>query len=316
MTTLRRMEYFVAVAESGSFSQAALMLNVTQPGLSQQIQQLEGDLGARLIDRLPRTAVLTEAGRVYLPEARVALQAAARASRAVATLMSGGQGDLEIATVTSVAAGVLPEAMSRWRGQFSNISVRLYEYGHGDNLENDVYGGKADLAIGPIPRDWKGPTVSLGFEEFVVVVSPDDRLTGRGAIDIADLADRPWVLFESSSELSDITTIVCRDAGFAPASTLRTSQVQTGIRLAAAGLGPVLVPDNVIPADLGAAVLRLKQPYRRELAAYARSDFSPTSQAFVELMELTPHLSNPSLPSAHLRSTQWMSSWIGIPPEE
>jgi DNA-binding transcriptional LysR family regulator len=283
--TLRQMEYFVAVAENGSFSQAALMLNVTQPGLSQQIRHLEREVGARLIDRLPRTAVLTEAGRVYLPEARLALLAAQRGSRAVAALASGVQGDFEIATVTSLAAGALPEMISRWHRRFSNIAVRLFEYDHRDQLEAEMHGGKADLAIGPMPRDWKGQAVSLGLEEFVVVLSLDDPLAGRGTIDVTELADRPWILFDPSSGLSEITTIVCRAAGFAPISTLRTSQVQTGIRFAAAGLGPVLVPDNVVPSDLGPAVLRLKHPYRREIAAYARSEFSPTCETFVAMLE-------------------------------
>lgn len=66
--TLRQIEYFVAVAECGSFSRAAQKLNMSQPGLSQQVQQLERELGARLIERLPRTAVLTDAGQAYLPE--------------------------------------------------------------------------------------------------------------------------------------------------------------------------------------------------------------------------------------------------------
>ncbi|WP_297539935.1 LysR family transcriptional regulator [Amycolatopsis sp.] len=109
------MEYFVAVAGSGSFSWAAEQLNVSQPGLSQQLRQLEREVGARLIDRLPRSVVLTEAGRVYLPEARAALLAASRARRAVQASVSGLAGDLEIATITSIAAGVLPTALRQWR---------------------------------------------------------------------------------------------------------------------------------------------------------------------------------------------------------
>ncbi|GAA3593895.1 LysR family transcriptional regulator [Kineosporia mesophila] len=284
--TLRQMEYFVAVAENGSFSQAALMLNVTQPGLSQQIKHLEDEVGARLIDRLPRSAVLTEAGRVYLPEARVALQAANRASRAVSRLLSGGEGDIEIATLTSIAAGDLTRTLARWHQQYPAVALRLIEYRRNHQMENEVRDGKADLAIGPLPAHWKGPVMHLGTEEFVVVVAPDDPLIGPDPVDVVQLADRPWVLFDGDSGLSEITTLVCRAAGFAPSSTLTTAQIQTGVRFAASGLGPVLVPSSLVPPELAGCVLNLIHPYRRQLAAYSRSAFSPVTEAFIGLLDL------------------------------
>jgi DNA-binding transcriptional LysR family regulator len=286
--TLRQMEYFVAVADTGSFSRAAAQLNVSQPGLSQQLQQLERELGARLIDRLPRSVGLTEAGRAYLPEAREALRAASRARRAVQAATSGTAGDLEIATITSVAAGLLPTALRRWRRRFPRVTARLIEYHHRDALEADVEAGRADLAIGPTPLAWKGTRIDLGAETFVVVLAGDDPLADRATVDLTRLAHREWVLFDRDHGLADVTASICGEAGFTPVGALRTSQVDTGVRLAAAGLGPVLVPANVVPAGLDAAVLRLRDPFRRELSAYARGSLSTTARAFVDLIEVEP----------------------------
>ena len=80
--TLRQMEYFVAVAECASFRLAAEQMNVSQPGLSQQIQQLEREIGAQLLGRTPRVVRLTEAGRAYLPYARIVLRDARQARQA------------------------------------------------------------------------------------------------------------------------------------------------------------------------------------------------------------------------------------------
>ena len=278
----------MAVADSGSFSRAADQLNVSQPGLSQQLRQLEREVGATLVERLPRSVVLTQAGRAYLPEARQALLAASRALRAVQAAVSGTVGDLEIATITSIAAGVLPDALRQWRRSFPHVTARLIEYRHRDALEADVEAGRADLGIGPTPAHWKGTQQKLGVESFVVIMSSDDPLANRATIDIAQLAGRDWVLFDHDHGLSEVTAAICREAGFTPVAAMRTSQVDTAVRLAAAGLGPVLVPDNVVPDGLDAAVLRLRTPFRRELSAYARGPLSMTARAFVDLIELRP----------------------------
>ncbi|MET7394124.1 LysR family transcriptional regulator [Dactylosporangium sp. NPDC005572] len=287
--TLRQMEYLIAVADTGSFSRAAQALNVSQPGLSQQVRQLEREVGAVLIERLPRMALLTPAGRAYLPEARRAVAAATQARRAARATAEGVAGDLEIATVLSVAAGVLPRSIARFHRRHANVVIRLSEYRHNTTLQKEFLHGTADLAVGPEPEDWDGPAVDLGTEEFVIVLPRSDPMAAdHGVIDVADLADRDWVLFERHNGLSEITEQVCRAAGFSPRGVLHTTQVSAGVRLAAAGLGPMMVPDNVVPTDLDAAVMRMKQPFHRRLSVYGRSEFSPLAQAYIRVLCNTP----------------------------
>ncbi|MEV0074321.1 LysR family transcriptional regulator [Amycolatopsis sp. NPDC050768] len=282
------MEYLIAVAETGSFSRAAESLNVSQPGLSQQIKQLEREIGAVLVERLPRLACLTPAGRAFLPDARRAVTAARQAKRA-AVATDTGSGDLEIATVLSVAAGVLPASVAEWNKRAPGATIRLFEYTHADRLAKDVANGVADLAVGPTPVGWEGPVVPLGAEEFVVVLPPHDPVAEHGGvIDLEMLADRSWVLFDRQNGLSDIVEGLCRAAGFVPRGVLHTTQISAGVRLAAAGLGPMIIPDNVVPPELRAPVMRLRKPFRRPLSVYARMTFSPLAQGYVDVLRNTP----------------------------
>jgi DNA-binding transcriptional LysR family regulator len=217
------------------------------------------------------------------------LAAAQQARRAAKATLGGDSGDLEIATVLSVAAGVLPRSIARFHRRHPDVAIRLFEYSHANTLQEEFADGTADVAVGPEPAGWTGPCVSLGTEEFVVVLPRNDPMASPdGVIDVADLADRDWVLFERKNGLSEITDQVCRACGFTPRGVLHTTQVSAGVRLAAAGLGPMIVPDNVIPRDLDAPVMRMKQPYRRKLAVYGRTGFSPLAAAFAQVLAGTP----------------------------
>ncbi|HEY2636007.1 MAG TPA: LysR family transcriptional regulator [Solirubrobacteraceae bacterium] len=283
--TLRQLSYFVAVVEEGSITRAAKRLHVAQPSLSQQLRELERFLGGELIERLPRATRLTSLGRQFEPHAREVLMAAQRAERVVREALTQPSGELEIATVRSIAVGILPSSITRWRAAHPDSTVRLFEFGHRDVLEDRVRSGLADLAIGPRPREWAGPLESLGWEEFVVVLPTADAAAVDGAsIALEELRDRDWVLFEPSHGLSDVAGFACGAAGFVPRAAVQTAQVDAAVRLAAAGLGPALIPRDAVPIDLEAHVRSLDPPLARELAAYARKEFTPMATAYLELL--------------------------------
>lgn len=282
---LRQLECFVAVVEEGSFTRAARRLGIAQPSLSQQIRTLEEELGGALVERLPRGIAVTPAGRALLADARVALLASERGARSARAALGLESGELEIATVLSMAVGLLPRTIRVWHERYPQVTIRLHEYRHRRLLEEAVRGGVADLAIGPRPLDdWEGPLVRVGWEEFVLVLAPSDPLADRKAIRLEDLADREWVLYHPDHGLAGIVEETCRRAGFVPRGTVRTSQAEGAARLAAAGLGPALVPDNIVLPGLDGAVLRLEPPVTRELVAYTRAEWSPTAAAFAELV--------------------------------
>ena len=154
---LRQLEYFIAIAEEGSFRAAAERVRVAPPSLSQQIRVLEAELGGPLLERLARGSRLTPAGRALLPEARAAVLAARRGGRAARAALDLEQAELEVATVLSLAVGLLPTAIERLYLAYPGIAVRLHEYIHGDELARAVADGVGDIAVGPAPPDREGP---------------------------------------------------------------------------------------------------------------------------------------------------------------
>src|SRR5438093_5583382 len=190
---VRQLACFVAVVEEGSFTRAAQRIGVTQPSLSQHIRALEEELGGAVLERHPRGISLTPAGRSLLPEARAAIRAVERGRRAARSALALEAGDLEIATVLSMAVGLLPRYIRLWRERHPDVGVRLHEFRHRSLLEEAVEQGVADFAIGPLPlRVWEGPLEQVSWEEFVVVAPPGDPLAARRRVRLEELADREW----------------------------------------------------------------------------------------------------------------------------
>src|SRR3954451_23091738 len=152
--TLRQLEYLVAVIDEGSFGRAALALYVSQPTLSIQVRALEDEIGGGAAggpprERLPRGVRPTATGEAMLPAARAALAAAARARRSARMVLGLEAGELEIATVGTVALGLLPPVLRRWRARPPARTVRLHEYRDAVTLADAVAQGGPDLGIGP-----------------------------------------------------------------------------------------------------------------------------------------------------------------------
>jgi DNA-binding transcriptional LysR family regulator len=280
--SLRQLEYFVTVVDEGSFTRAADVLHVSQPGLSHQILALERQLGGPLLERLPRKIRLTPAGRTVLPHARASLAHAQRVSSAAKRASGVVAGELHIGTLFSISVGVLPAALAALRHDYPEIRAHLVEFRHTHDLIAAMDAGLADLAVGPVPLEWEGPVLPIGVEEFVLVGAPgDDSLAGRSHVRLADLADREFVHFTAHSGLSDHLNQACAEAGFQPKISLRTEQGPSAINMARAGLGLTLVPSNIIPPGFDGLVLRPDPPVNRELCVYTRVRPDPVTAAFV-----------------------------------
>jgi DNA-binding transcriptional LysR family regulator len=294
--TLRQLEYFVTVVDEGSFTRAAQLLHVTQPGLSHQIQALERELGGPLLERLPRRVRLTPAGRTALPHARASLAHAERTSSTARRASGVETGELHIGTLFSLSVGVMPGALRVWRRQYPELQAHLVEFRHTDDLLATMEAGGADVAVGPTPPAWDGPVREIGVEEFVIVASADTNLpSDPPRVRMADLADHDWVHFTAPSGLAGILDQACQSAGFAPRVSVRTEQSTSALNLVAAGLGIGLVPANVIPPHFAGILLRPDPPVRRPLSVYTRVRPDPITAAFVaaiadETLVMPPHI--------------------------
>ncbi|OBC04737.1 hypothetical protein A5784_12290 [Mycobacterium sp. 852013-50091_SCH5140682] len=278
--TLRQFQYFVAIVDEGSFTRAAHRLYVAQPSLSKQLSALEREVGAPLIERLPRGIRLTAAGRAFLPEARAAIHSEERARRAARMARDLTSAEIEVATVMSIAVGILPGTIQLLSNAHPGVTVKLHEYRHSALMEDEVRGGVADLAIGPAPKQWDGLIETLGWEELVLVLPAGDPLLGcADPVDLRRLADRRWVLPDETAGLAGLVISACESCGFVPSAIVRSAQVEALERLAAAGLGPTMLPSNVVSPEFRPLMRRVRQPVSRELAVYTRSDWAPGGDA-------------------------------------
>lgn len=280
--SLRQLEYFVAVVDTGSFTQAAADLHVSQPGLSNQIMALERQLGGPLLERLSRGVRLTPAGRIALPHARASLAHAERARTGALRAAGLDAGELHVGTLYSLSVGVLPDALRAWRTSYPDVAVRLVEFRHTDDLIEAMQAGRADVAVGPTPPGWEGPMREIGAETFWLAGPPDAGPLTRPTVELSELAEADWVHFTQPSGLADILDEACRAAGFTPHAAVRTEQSSSALNLARAGLGVTLVPGNVIPPNFDGSLAEPRPPVQRPLSVYTRTRPDPITAAFID----------------------------------
>jgi DNA-binding transcriptional LysR family regulator len=121
---------------------------------------------------------------------------------------------------------------------------------------------------------------------LVVVLPASDPLAkNKRPVALEELAERDWALFGPHHGLSELILDTCARAGFAPRRTVQTGQVAAASHLAAAGLGATLIPSNVVPIGLNAAIRSLKPPLARQLVALTRQDWSPLAAAFLDVLK-------------------------------
>ncbi|HKG37502.1 MAG TPA: LysR family transcriptional regulator [Conexibacter sp.] len=268
---LRQLEYFVALAEHGSFTRAAEACHVAQPSLSQQIRGLEAELGGELVARQTRGIALTEAGRAFLPEAKDAVNACNRAREAAQRTFQLFPDTVDIATVRTLAMQVLPQSIERWYREHPDFRIRLHEFSTAVHVEQAVDGSTRLIGLAPAPGDWDGPMRRLGWDGLVAILPADDPLPPGEPVALDDLRELGWVLFERAHGLRAVIDAACAQAGFEPRAIAETGQVETAIRLAASGLGVALAPPHTVPIELRPAIRPLRNPIVWEVAAYARA---------------------------------------------
>jgi LysR family transcriptional regulator, cyn operon transcriptional activator len=191
---LRHLRYFLAVAEASHFTRAAAKLHVTQPTLSHQIRQLEGQLNLPLFDRVGRRIKLTAAGELLLPHARRVLHELEEAQAALGELHQLKRGQLRVGIMQTVNACVIPEIVSRFSAAHPGVRVTCSDMAV-DDVESGLESGKLDLGISFMPAiraSLEGER--LFTEELVFVARPSHPLAHRRSIKIRELATVPLVL--------------------------------------------------------------------------------------------------------------------------
>ena len=240
---LRHLKYFVALGEALHFRRAAERLSIAQPALSQQIQQLERELGVRLLERTQRRVSLTDAGIVFLEHARATLAEAAEAIRLARLAGRGEVGHLGVGAVTSALYGIFPDVVRVYRERYRDVHLTLHEL-HGDEQTRALRSGRIQVSFLRPPVDEAGIEVrTITREPWVIAMPADHRLAKRLRVPLKALAGESFVGFprELSPVLYDQLISMCQQAGFSP-RIVQEAHMQTIVSLVAAGIGVALVP--------------------------------------------------------------------------
>ncbi|MGI5498978.1 LysR substrate-binding domain-containing protein [Lentzea sp. CA-135723] len=287
---LRHLRYFVAVAEERHFGRAAERLHMAQPPLSQQIQQLEAELGVTLLRRTTRKVELTEAGTVYLDRARAVLSAVDDAGAEAVRVAEGRQGRLVVGCVGSATYSLLPAFARVLRDELPAVDfVFRGEMLAPDQLES-LLARRIDLALLRPPVEHPDVRVrTLRRDGFIVALPDGHRLAGRRRLKIEDLRDEDLIVHaaQGRSVMHGIVADLCRAAGFAPRIRHEVAETSTLVTFVASGLGVAVVPQPV--AELGVPGTTYRPLAGRDgidlMAAVRADDDSPVLARALGLLE-------------------------------
>ena len=287
---LRHLKYFVAVAEELHFGRAAKKLNIAQPPLSQQIKDLEEELGIKLFDRSKRNIQVTAAGSHFLKEAKQVLLHVQQAATTAKRIHGGKAGHLVIGFVGSVIHTFLPEGLRLFRERFPEVELSLHEMNTTEQLMS-LHAKKIDVGfLYTDAHDSRLVCKTLTMAPLLAVLHNNHPLSGRRSVHIKQLAQEPFIANTRSSEpvVRDAFISLCHSAGFSPRIEQEAGQVQTVLGLVASGMGVCLLPDFIKNIRRpGVQFIPLSgSPPEVNLAVVWRSDnTSALVKSFVNLIE-------------------------------
>jgi DNA-binding transcriptional LysR family regulator len=239
---IHQLRYFVAVADEGSFSRAAAKVRVAQPSLSQQIRKLEGEVGQPLFDRLPRSVVLTEAGRCFIDYARKILASIGDARRCVDELKDEVAGRLAVGAIPTIAPYVLPELVVTFQKHYPEVTLEIIE-DVTEGMTRRIEAGELDVALASTCQ--QSPTLrreSLGNEPLLALVPEGHPLAKKTLVELDDLKSQRFLLLHEMHCLSQQVHHLLEFRRLRPEIALAGSQLSTIANMVAASIGISIVP--------------------------------------------------------------------------
>ncbi|GAA4557601.1 LysR family transcriptional regulator [Planotetraspora kaengkrachanensis] len=272
----------MALVDTGSVTKAAAALYMSQPALSHQIAALERELGTRVVERLARGVRVTAAGHATAAEARVALQAAARAVRVGHEVGAGVAGRLRIACAETMTVWLLVPVLRQWCSERPAVRLDLMEFTSADRMVDHLMAGEADLVIGPRPTGTSAHVEVLGQEEMVVVAPEDHPFAARPSVPVADLASEPFVHYDQGNGMAVWIDQFAASHQVTFTPVLRTRSPRTAAQLAGAGMGVTIVPASALIACPYGVVRSMDPQVRRDVVAIMAAPADSLARRFVE----------------------------------
>ncbi|KXC44300.1 LysR family transcriptional regulator [Pseudomonas aeruginosa] len=289
---LRHLRYFIAVAEELHFGRAAERLGISQPPLSQQIQALEEEIGARLFERANRRVELTDAGRLFLDESRQVLAQVDKAVLLARRAHLGELGELKIGFTSSAPfTSTIPSSIHAFRKAYPDVHLDLQEMSSRQVLKALLEESLQVGVIRPLALPDAVHWVELFREPLVAVLRADHPLAAgsEDGLAIAALAEEPFVFFPRSygTGLYDQVIALTRQAGFSPRIAQEASEAMTIIGLVSAGLGVSILPASFRRTRVDGVVYRTLSDPEATTAVWLvrrQNEGSPLALSFIDLV--------------------------------
>ncbi len=252
---LRQFGVLLAIAETGSLAAAARELSVSQPTVAHHLDRLEATVGATLVHRGPRGALLTDIGRALVPQVEAIMDRASSAVSEARDLAASGLATLRVGTFSSAGGVLLPAAIGEVRRR-TQVRIELREAETIDLL-SDIGAGALNVALVyndsaeplAIPDGWAA--TALGWDRYLLAVPSEDP-RAADSVSIADFADDGWILSQLADPAADRDLLIAAGVtGFTPRPVLRTDDFHVALGFVAAGLGVTMIPQLALEARAG-----------------------------------------------------------------
>ncbi|MDD2705697.1 MAG: LysR family transcriptional regulator [Acidocella sp.] len=292
MLELRHLKYFAAVAKEQNIGRAALSLNISQPPLTRQIQQLEKLIGAPLFIRSMKGVELTAAGQTLYADAKSILSLADLAVERTRRAARGKLGRLDVGIFGTGMFDIVPRVLLKFRNAFPDVDISLHTMTKEEQVEALR---QRRITIGFNRLVAKYPDIRsrvVMWERLVVGVPRSNKLADLEEISITDLAGQPLVLFPATSHpnFSDFVAHQCRKHGFIPQVVQEVGDAVTGVALVASGFGVCIVPDSATHFKASGVVyvpLKESPPTMLDVSClYLQDDPSPILREFLRVLEV------------------------------
>ena len=252
----KQLRSFIEVVHRGGFTQAAQTLHISQSAVSKQVAQLEQDVGQPLLERQASQLHLTAAGRIVLERGEALLRQRQALLSELDDLSQMGRGELRLGLPMLGSDALFAGLFAEYRRRHPNIAIQLLE-GGSRNIEQAVRSGELELGGSLTPSDEAFDYQPFCNEPLDALLPVGHALAGEDRVDLQQLADTPFLLYQRSFVLNDRLLKACQQQGFTPKEGGRSGQADFLAALVAAGQGVGLLPRVVAKALERPGVVRL-----------------------------------------------------------
>ena len=287
---LRLLRTFKAVAEVGSFTQAASRIHLTQAAVSVQIRQLEQEVGAPLFLRVNKKLYLTEAGRALLGHAETIIRAHDEAKADLAAIGGPSRGHLHVGVAsTAITVHPLPEILSEIKRKYSMLDLSVVG-GTSEWIMEQILAGDIDAGLVSLPVEASDVlTETLRSDKLISAMFPQHKLSRTRVVTAEQLSSEPLILGEKGGNTRRLIDLFFEKHRLEPKIVMELQRTEAIIKMVELGFGVTILPHSSVHKHVAAGTLRTA-PVRGLDArwefgvAYLKSDYlAPALKSFLQL---------------------------------